>query len=59
MGCNLEKSNRKNLLELSKRGKLVPYELSIETVFGCNAKCPMCFIDEPTARKKIQGLTQS
>ena len=39
MGCNLEKSNRKNLLELSKRGKLVPYELSIETVFGCNAKC--------------------
>ena len=33
-------------------GTLVPSELAIETVFGCNAKCTMCFIDEPTARKK-------
>ena len=43
MGCNLEKSNRKNLLELSKRGKLVPYELSIETVLGVmrNVQCAL------------------
>ena len=51
MGCNLEKVTEKTL-ELSKRGKLVPYELSIETVFGCNAKCPMCFIDELPHVKK-------
>ncbi|HEB71926.1 MAG TPA: radical SAM protein, partial [Nitrospirae bacterium] len=32
--------------------KLIPKELAIETVFGCNLSCPMCFIDMPTKRKK-------
>ena len=52
MGVDLSSYNLKSLLELTKEKKFVPAELSIETVFGCNAKCPMCFIDEPTARKK-------
>ncbi len=31
---------------------LIPRRLTIETVFGCNAKCVMCPIDFPTRRKK-------
>lgn len=31
---------------------LVPRRLTIETIFGCNAKCIMCPIDFPTRRKK-------
>ena len=31
---------------------LIPRRLTIETVFGCNAKCIMCPIDFPTKRKK-------
>ncbi len=30
----------------------IPKELAIETVFGCNLSCDMCFIDMPTARQK-------
>lgn len=32
--------------------KLIPRRVTIETVFGCNAKCYMCVIDYPTSRKK-------
>lgn len=32
--------------------RLVPNELAIETVFGCNLSCPMCFIDMPSRRDK-------
>ena len=52
MGYDLTKNNRQNLMKLAEEGKIVPTELAIETVFGCNAKCTMCFIDAPTARKK-------
>ena len=31
---------------------LIPRRVTIETIFGCNAHCPMCPIDAPTARKK-------
>ena len=31
---------------------IMPRELAIETVFGCNLSCEMCFIDQPTHRKK-------
>jgi len=31
---------------------LIPQELAIETIFGCNLKCTMCSIDAPTDRKK-------
>ena len=31
---------------------LIPRRLTIETIFGCNAKCRMCIIDHPTTRKK-------
>jgi len=30
----------------------IPNEVAIETVFGCNLHCDMCFIDQPTERKK-------
>ncbi len=30
----------------------IPKEVAIETVFGCNLSCDMCFIDMPTARQK-------
>lgn len=36
----------------SASGRLIPKRVTIETVFGCNAKCPMCVIDNPTARVK-------
>lgn len=29
-----------------------PKEFAIETIFGCNLSCNMCFIDQPTTRKK-------
>jgi len=32
--------------------RLIPNELAIETVFGCNLSCPMCFIDMPSRRDK-------
>jgi len=31
---------------------LIPKRVTIETIFGCNAKCVMCPIDSPTKRKK-------
>lgn len=52
MGYDLSKNNREYLLEQAIKKQIIPTELSIETVFGCNAKCTMCFIDSPTARKK-------
>lgn len=30
----------------------VPKRVTIETVFGCNARCPMCVIENPTDRVK-------
>jgi MoaA/NifB/PqqE/SkfB family radical SAM enzyme len=30
----------------------IPKSLSIETVYGCNARCIMCPIDYPAKRKK-------
>ena len=30
----------------------VPRRVTIETIFGCNAKCTMCVIDHPTSRPK-------
>lgn len=35
-----------------RTGTVLPSEVAIETVFGCNASCPMCFIDQPTERQK-------
>ncbi len=35
-----------------RKGTVLPSEVAIETVFGCNASCPMCFIDQPTERSK-------
>lgn len=34
------------------RSLIIPRRVTIETIFGCNASCPMCPIDEPTGRKK-------
>lgn len=31
---------------------LVPWHINVETVFGCNSRCTMCVIDQPTRRKK-------
>ncbi|MHA2282081.1 MAG: radical SAM/SPASM domain-containing protein [Promethearchaeota archaeon] len=36
-----------------KKDLLIPRELAIETIFGCNLKCSMCSIDLPTSRKKM------
>ena len=33
-------------------GFVVPKRIVVETVFGCNARCPMCLIDHPTERSK-------
>lgn len=32
--------------------RLIPQRVVIETVFGCNARCGMCVIDNPTERPK-------
>lgn len=32
--------------------RLIPSRVVVETVFGCNARCPMCLIDHPTDRAK-------
>ena len=32
--------------------RLIPRRVTIETVFGCNARCPMCVIENPTERRK-------
>jgi hypothetical protein len=45
-------SDTQALLKKVEDGTLLPTELAIETVFGCNAKCTMCFIDEDTSRSK-------
>ncbi|MFN3077568.1 MAG: radical SAM protein [Alphaproteobacteria bacterium] len=45
-------SDLERLRKLTEAGEIIPTELAIETVFGCNAKCVMCFIDQPTARRK-------
>ncbi len=31
---------------------VIPRRVTIETIFGCNAHCTMCVIDQPTTRKK-------
>lgn len=31
---------------------IIPKEVAIETVFGCNLSCTMCFVDQPTWRQK-------
>ncbi|PPR64027.1 MAG: hypothetical protein CFH10_00349 [Alphaproteobacteria bacterium MarineAlpha4_Bin2] len=31
---------------------IIPKRATIETVFGCNARCPMCVIENPTDRMK-------
>jgi len=31
---------------------IIPSRIVVETVFGCNARCPMCVIDNPTKRSK-------
>jgi MoaA/NifB/PqqE/SkfB family radical SAM enzyme len=31
---------------------LIPKRVTIETIFGCNASCSMCVINQPTKRKK-------
>lgn len=36
--------------------RLIPKRVTVETIFGCNAKCVMCVIDHPTPRKK--GIMQ-
>lgn len=35
-----------------ERKFLIPKRVTIETIFGCNAKCVMCPINRPTRRKK-------
>lgn len=35
-----------------KGESLIPKRVTIETIFGCNARCTMCVIDHPTPRKK-------
>ena len=38
---------------MNKKNHLwIPKELAIETIFGCNLSCEMCYIDMPTSRKK-------
>jgi radical SAM protein with 4Fe4S-binding SPASM domain len=32
--------------------RLIPKRVVVETVFGCNARCGMCVIDQPTDRPK-------
>jgi len=36
----------------SIENKIIPKNVIVETVFGCNASCTMCPIDMPTKRKK-------
>lgn len=35
-----------------KGERLIPSRVVVETVFGCNARCPMCLIEHPTDRAK-------
>ncbi len=35
-----------------KEDMIIPRRVTIETIFGCNAHCNMCVIDQPTTRKK-------
>lgn len=38
---------------------VIPKRLQVETVFGCNASCVMCPVDEPTSRKKgLMGMQE-
>jgi sulfatase maturation enzyme AslB (radical SAM superfamily) len=32
--------------------RLTPKRVVVETVFGCNARCSFCIIDQPTSRRK-------
>ena len=41
-----------DLLRSWKNGTILPKRIVVETVFGCNARCPMCLIDHPTDRAK-------
>lgn len=46
-------NNSVNVLNIKKRKNIIiPKRVTIETIFGCNAKCIMCPIDLPTKRKK-------
>jgi len=31
---------------------VIPKRIQLETIFGCNASCTMCMVDEPTSRSK-------
>ena len=33
--------------------RLTPKRVVLETVFGCNARCRFCIIDQPTSRRKL------
>ena len=32
-------------------GKLIPKRIQLETFYGCNARCTMCAISKPAARR--------
>lgn len=52
---NIIKSRKKEGIKemLAWKGEdIFPRELAIETVFGCNLSCEMCFINQHTHRKK-------
>ena len=46
-------------LQTWESGFIVPKRIVVETVFGCNASCPMCLIDHPTDRpKKVMPMVR-
>jgi len=47
-----EKINTSESVSTKNANLLIPKRVTIETIFGCNAKCVMCPIDYPTKRKK-------
>jgi len=48
-----DKKKSPELFETKWNGeRIIPKRIVIETVFGCNARCSMCPIDQPTQREK-------
>lgn len=38
------------------QSRLIPERITLETFFGCNAKCVMCVINDASSRKKGMGI---
>lgn len=49
---HIQGKDPREMSEKSMCDRIIPKRVTIETVFGCNARCPMCVIENPTDRIK-------